>query len=119
MNKKNISRNTKKNKGGNLSLPGSSTFSFDGSSIGSWVNGLGVPAVLIGARELMKGSKKNKHKGGQLNLPGSGTFNFAGQDVGSWVNGLGVPAVLLGARQLMKGSKKNKNKKNKKMKGGQ
>ena len=73
-------------------------------------HGLGVPAVLVGVRELMKGSKKDKQKGGQLALPGSGTFNFAGSDVGSWVNGLGVPAVLVGVRELMKGSKKNKQK---------
>ena len=38
---------------------------FAGSDVGSWVNGLGVPAVLVGVRELMKGSKKNKQKGGR------------------------------------------------------
>merc|ERR1711934_729252 len=107
VNRKNNSRRTQKNRrGGQLALPGEGTFNLAGADLASWVNGLGAPIVLVGLRELMKGSKKNKQKGGQLGLPGAGTFNFAGADVGNWVNGLGVPVVLVGVRELMKGSKK-------------
>ena len=109
--RKNKSKGTKKNrKGGQLALPGSGTLNFAGADVGSWVNGLGAPVVLVGLRELLKGSKKDKQKGGQLSLPGNSTFNFAGENIGNWVNGLGVPAVLVGVRELMKGSKKNKQK---------
>ena len=75
-----------------------------------WVNGLGTPIVLVGVRELLKGSKKNKQQGGQLVLPGANTLNFAGENLGNWINGLGVPVVLVGVRELLKGSKKNKQK---------
>jgi chlorite dismutase len=61
----------KKSKGGQLALPGSGTFNFAGSNVGNWINGLGVPVVLVGVRELMKGSKKNKQKGGRNLKKGS------------------------------------------------
>ena len=99
---------SKKSVGGQLSLPDAGTFNFAGSNIGSWTNGLGVPVVLVGLRELMKGSKK-KQNGGDLSLPGAGTFNFSGSDLSSWANGIGAPVVLVGLRELMKGSKKKQN----------
>merc|ERR1712146_715113 len=95
-NKKN-SKGTKRNRrGGQLSLPGAGTLNLAGADLASWVNGLGAPVVLVGLRELMKGSKKNKQKGGELALPGAGTLNLAGADLASWVNGLGAPVVLVG-----------------------
>mgnify|MGYP007025850537 CR=1 FL=1 len=65
--KKNTNKSFKQNKsktsvGGQLSLPGTDTFNFAGSDLSSWANGLGVPVVLVGLRELMKGSKKKKNK---------------------------------------------------------
>ena len=55
--RKNKSKGTKKNrKGGQLALPGSGTLNFAGADVGSWVNGLGAPVVLVGLRELLKGS---------------------------------------------------------------
>jgi hypothetical protein len=69
---KNLNKSLKKYKkrnsrGGQLALPGSGTFNFAGSNVGSWVNGLGVPVFLVGVRELMKRSKRNKQKGGRPN----------------------------------------------------
>ena len=63
--KKNTKKSFKQNKsktsvGGQLSLPGAGTFNFSGSDLSSWANGLGAPVVLVGLRELMKGSKKKK-----------------------------------------------------------
>merc|ERR1711871_1545230 len=101
-NRKN-SKGTKKNsRGGQLALPGAGTLNLAGADLASWVNGLGAPVVLVGLRELLKGSKKNKQQGGQLALPGAGTLNFAGENLGNWVNGLGAPVVLVGLRELMK-----------------
>ena len=65
VNKRKNLKGTKINrKGGQLSLPGVGSFNFAGSDLAGWANGLGVPAVLVGVRQLMKGSKKNGQKGG-------------------------------------------------------
>merc|ERR1712046_439340 len=65
VNKRKNLKGTKRNrKGGQLSLPGVGSFNFAGSDLAGWANGLGVPAVLVGVRQLMKGSKKNGQKGG-------------------------------------------------------
>ena len=65
VNKRKNLKGTKINrKGGQLSLPGVGSFNFAGSDLAGWANGLGVPVVLVGLRELMKGSKKKSQKGG-------------------------------------------------------
>ena len=106
--RRNNNKGTKKNRKGGSVNPG--MFNLAGSNLMQWVNGLGTPIVLVGVRELLKGSKKNKQQGGQLALPGANTLNFAGENLGNWINGLGVPVVLVGVRELLKGSKKNKQK---------